>query len=111
MEEEKKVKTFKNNVPLHFDEFKIPKPLRETFMNLLNEILSYFNEKYLYRRDFPVFKDSNYLDQIATEAMSEDYTEFLKHDVCFVFSYISIVYVKHLFEEVRKKKILLEGEN
>lgn len=42
-------------------------------------------------------KDNSYLNKIVEGSLATGFTEFLKHDIQYVFSYLAILHLKSIF--------------
>lgn len=73
----------------------IPNAFRRRFEPLLDEVLAYFSEKYESSNKNGLKSIKNYelgvLDEWANWSISMDYTDFLKSDVEYIFSYLAIL--------------------
>ena len=88
--------------PYYFKENSVPREFRRCFLQTLDSTLNEFTSMYEIRgkSKLLVREELGVFDQWINSSVAEEYTEFLKHDVEYVTSYLQILFVKDILSEV-----------
>lgn len=88
--------------PYYFKDSEVPGQFRRSFLSTLDSTLKEFTSIYGARskHDLLAKEQLGVLDKWINNDLASEYTEFLRHDVEYVTSYIQILFVKEMLTDL-----------
>lgn len=97
--------------PYYFKESEVPGEFRRSFLSTLDSTLKEFTVIYGARskHDLLTKEELGVFDRWLNNDLASEYTEFLKHDVEYVTSYLQILFVKDMLSDLLQLHINQRG--